>query len=101
MNGLSWTANRLQLKSLPDNEQTVVEWSLSDNEQTTVFVDRETPYNYKLYSWSERDLCIIVCSLSERDHSTTVYVHCPRETISLQSMFVVQLNGLSQTSNID
>jgi hypothetical protein len=36
MNGLSWTANRLQLKSLPDNEQTVVEWSLSDNEQTVV-----------------------------------------------------------------
>ena len=42
------------------------------------------------YKTSERDHSTTVCSLSERDHSTTVYVRCPRETIQLQSMFVVQ-----------
>jgi hypothetical protein len=87
---------------LPENEQSVVEWSLSDNEQTVVewsltkvnidcswivsptiqlqsmFVVRERLFNYSL------------CSLSVRDHSTTVYVRCPGETIQLQSMFTVR-----------
>jgi hypothetical protein len=56
--------------SLSDNEQTVVEWSLSDNENCSWMVS----FNY------------ILCSLSERDQSTTVYVRCPREIIQLQSV---------------
>jgi hypothetical protein len=35
----------------------------------SMFVVRERPFNYSL------------CSLSGRDYSTTVYVHCPRENI--------------------
>jgi hypothetical protein len=104
---------------LSDNEQTIVEWSLSDNEQIVV----EWPL-------SDNEQTVVEWS-PKRDHSTTVYVCCPRETIQLHSKFVfrerpfnyslcslserdhsttvyvrcagetIQLNTLSRTTNID
>jgi hypothetical protein len=54
--------------SLSYNEQTVGEWFLSDNEQIVVEWPLSVgPFNYSL------------CWFTERDHLTTVYVRFPRD----------------------